>query len=262
VWLAPQWPDKTQAETLAYIVQCATAAETLRGQGRELVFLVGCELTLFMQGILPGRDFMKRISNPLSLWWNLKIRGNHNRPLRAFLAKSNSAVRQVFKGLVTYAAAPIEQVDWALFDYVCLDYYREARVRDSYAERLKRHFAHGKPVIITEVGCCTYRGAEDKGARAWEIVEQGNAHEAQIKGNYIRDEANQAREILDLLTILEGAGVEGTFVFTFVSPNLPHNSDPKFDLVKSYANGHGLTYPDMPWEPKESFRAVAGYFGR
>jgi hypothetical protein len=23
---------------------------------------------------------------------------------------------------------------------------------------------------------------------------------------------------------------------------------------------HGVTYPDLPWEPKESFRAVAEYY--
>jgi hypothetical protein len=25
---------------------------------------------------------------------------------------------------------------------------------------------------------------------------------------------------------------------------------------------HGVTYPDMPWEPKESFRAVAEYYAK
>jgi len=33
-------------------------------------------------------------------------------------------------------------------------------------------------------------------------------------------------------------------------------------LVKTYAGGHGTTHPDMPWEPKESFRAVAAYYAR
>jgi hypothetical protein len=32
-------------------------------------------------------------------------------------------------------------------------------------------------------------------------------------------------------------------------------------LVKTYPAGHGATYPDMAWEPKESFRAVAGFYG-
>lgn len=31
-------------------------------------------------------------------------------------------------------------------------------------------------------------------------------------------------------------------------------------LVKTYASGRGATYPDMTWEPKESFRAVADFY--
>ena len=67
-----------------------------------------------------------------------------------------------------------------------------------------------------------------------------------------------------------GAGVDGAFVMTFVSPIAPHDDAPLYDLdmssfslVKSYAGGrHSTTYPDMPWEPKKSFRAVADYYGR
>jgi hypothetical protein len=57
---------------------------------------------------------------------------------------------------------------------------------------------------------------------------------------------------------------------TFVSPTTPYNDNPRFDLdmnsyslVKSYDHGqHGKTYPDMPWEPKESFHAVADYYAK
>jgi hypothetical protein len=30
-------------------------------------------------------------------------------------------------------------------------------------------------------------------------------------------------------------------------------------LVKTYARGHGTTYPDLPWEPKQAFGAVASF---
>jgi hypothetical protein len=77
----------------------------------------------------------------------------------------------------------------------------------------------------------------------------------------------QARELTEVLGLLESVGVEGAFVFTFVSPLATWNADPRYDLdmasyslVKSYADRHGTTYPDMPWEPKESFAAVARYF--
>jgi hypothetical protein len=33
-------------------------------------------------------------------------------------------------------------------------------------------------------------------------------------------------------------------------------------LVKTYARGHGTTYPDLPWEPKEAFHVVADFYSK
>ncbi|HEX9386354.1 MAG TPA: hypothetical protein VF918_08540 [Anaerolineales bacterium] len=265
VWLSPHLHNKDEQETLAYTIKCAAAAETLRKQWPQLIFILGCELTWFMQGILPGRNFMERLGNPLSMWWRLKVLGVHNKPLNSFLAKANTAVREVFHGPVTYASAPIEAVDWSLFDFVCLDYYRAKQNRDTYGQRLKRHFAHRKPVIITEVGLCTYQGAEKMGARGFMIVDPKN--QQQLDGDYVRDEGLQARELTDMLTTLESADVDSAFVFTFISPVLTYSENSRFDLdmasyslVKSYADKRGTTYPDMTWEPKESFHAIADYY--
>lgn len=267
VWLSPQLYDKNERETLDYVLECATAAETLRQRWSQLVFILGCELTLFMQGFLEGNNVFERLGNP-ALRESIKT-GAHNKPLNAFLAKANEAVRKVFRGEVTYASPPLEAVDWSIFDYVCLDHYREARNKDSYGEPLKPYFAHNKPVIITEVGCCTYQGAENAGAMGWAIVDPTKIPPQQLDGDYVRDEGLQARELTDLLTILERARVDGAFVFTFVSPALTHNEDPRRDLdmasyslVKTYADKHGVSYPDMTWEPKESFMAVANYFAK
>lgn len=65
-------------------------------------------------------------------------------------------------------------------------------------------------------------------------------------------------------------GVDGAFIFQFISEITPYNDNPRFDLdiassslVKYYDDGrHGTTYPDMTWEPKESFRAVADYYSK
>ena len=265
VWLSPHLHDRDPQETLEYTVNCAASAEKLRQHWPSLIFILGCELTWFMKGILPGSNFMERLGDPLSMWWRLKVLGAHNKPLNAFLAKATEVVREVFHGQISYASAPIEAVDWDLFDFVGLDYYRVKQNKDSYGQRLKRHFAYGKPVVITEVGLCTYQGAEDKGARGFMIVDSKD--QQQLNNNYVRDERLQARELTDMLTVLENARVDGTFVFTFVSPALTYNENPRFDLdlasfslVKSYAYEHGRTYPDMTWEPKESFRAVADYY--
>ena len=62
--------------------------------------------------------------------------------------------------------------------------------------------------------------------------------------------------------------VDGAFVATFVEPVMTYSETPRYDLdmssmslVRTYGGGkHGATYPDMPWEPKASFKAVAGYY--
>jgi hypothetical protein len=54
----------------------------------------------------------------------------------------------------------------------------------------------------------------------------------------------------------------------FIFPLRPYSDTPKYDLdressslVKFFDGGrHGTSYPDMSWEPKEAFRAVAEYY--
>jgi len=87
------------------------------------------------------------------------------------------------------------------------------------------------------------------------------------KGNYVRDEEHQAREIVETLAILDVAGVNGAFVCTFVEPLSVFSDEPHYDLdmsslglVKALGRGTTTTYPNMPWEPKESFHAVAAFY--
>lgn len=218
-----------------------------------------------MQGILAGKTVMKRIMNPVNML-KLKYLGAHNKPLNAFLEQAATEVRKVFHGPITYASIPAENVNWDLFDFVCVDYYRGKRNRADYGERLKRYLAYNKPIVITEFGCCTYQGAEDKGGRAFMIVNRKQPD--QLKPGYVRDENLQAREDASMLQALTEAGVNGAFVFTFTMPTMKHTADPlrdfdkaSYSLVKTYADArHGTTYPDMRWEPKESFRAVASFY--
>jgi len=320
VWLSPEMWDRSQDETIEYIASAAKAAETLRQRWPErLKFSLGSELTLFMHGIVEGDNVFDRMNRP-SFWDDVRA-GKHNGPLNAFLAKANGAVRQVFHGPLTYFSVPFETVEWSAFDFVGTDLYRDAMHKDVYGALAKRYLAYGKPVLIGEFGCCAYQGAEKLGGSGFVImfgmmaehlnidlsslggVAQMARIPTQIDGHYVRDEGLQARELTDQLGVLDAAGVDGAFVFTFVSPTSPYNDDPRrdgdlasFSLVKSYAEKEsveeivrqtarqgkeilgldidsgvlagmmgdvgkrGEKYPDMPWEPKESFRAVAEYY--
>jgi hypothetical protein len=89
---------------------------------------------------------------------------------------------------------------------------------------------------------------------------------ARVKTVHERNEDLQARSLTRQLELLDSAGVDGAFVYTFTAPRWVHGDDPEHDLdtdsfVKPCPRGrHGTTYPDMAWEPKKSFTAVAGYY--
>lgn len=320
VWLSPEMWDKSQDETLEYIARAAERAEELhRRWPGKLVFSVGSELTLFSQGMTEGKNVFDRMTRP-SFWGDV-MAGRHNGPLNAYLSNLSVAARKSFHGPMTYVSLPFEAVDWRPFDFIGVDHYRDARAKDTYGPTIARYIALGKPVVVGEFGCCTFRGAELLGANGFMIsfgMMEGllgpnqkfpqmfleMAHvPPRADGHYIRDEGLQARELADQLGVLDAAGVEGAFVQTFVVPNSPYHPDPRFDsdmanfsLVKSFPQAEtgeefrrqsirvarevlgvdidphvldgfsgptgerGVTYPDMPWEPKESFRAVADYY--
>jgi hypothetical protein len=208
---------------------------------------------------------------------------DHNKLLQSFLQNVTDSVRLVFHGKITYASLVWESVDWTPFDFVGVDHYRATKIKDRYVDMLKPALENGKPVAITEFGMPAYKGAEVNGAGlGGDIIEEksrifhymvpllGRLVRPKLKsGKHVRDEGLQARELVDQLTILDNAGVYGAFVSTFEEQTKPYDDDPRYDLdmgslslVKYYEGGkkHGTTYPDMSWEPKESFRAVADYY--
>jgi len=286
VWFYPTLWDRPPDETLQYLTKAASAAEEVRQKGGgEMVFVAGGELTLFMQGILEGRKFSERLANP-TLMAKVKA-GEHNKPLNEFLAKANQAIRSVFRGKVTYASLVWEKVDWGPFDFVGVDHYRSTKLEERYVSMLGPSFEHGKPVVVTEFGYATTRGGiGDTGLLLssagleksiinlysqffhYRLPVLGRLVRPRLNGDHVRDEAWQAEKLVETLGILDAAGVDGAFISGFLSEITPYNDRPKYDLdmassslVKYYEGGRkGTTYPDLPWEPKESFRAVASYF--
>jgi hypothetical protein len=269
VWLSPFTNDLTTGELLAMLAECAGHAERLRQSGAEVVLLTGSELSLFTVGFLPGATLDERLQllaapqRPRELLMQVPARIND------FLGRAVEVVRERFSGKISYASVPLDGVDWSPFDFVATDAgYRSIETSDRYREGIYALVAQGKPVAITEFGCTTYRGAGKLGGHGDSIVEWGvDGKPIRLKGEYVRDEGEQAVYLRELLDIFVAEGIDTAFVNTFARYDLPCRDNPleDFDLasygvVKVLEDRHGAIYPDMPWEPKVAFTALADYY--
>jgi hypothetical protein len=278
-WLNPSdWSDKPPAATLAYIMEAARAAQPLheRHPGK-VVLSIGSEFTLFMQGIIPGKTLRQRAMTVRKT--DVVKTGQHNQPLNDFLTKAVAEVRKVFTGPVMYRSLAWEHVDWSNFEIIGVDHYWAETIRDRYVDVVKPLFTYGKPVVNTGFGFNTTTAPVTGmlGTLGDLPFFRILLHQQPVIGRFVRpklkvvnerDEALQAKRLVENLTLLDEIGFSGAFMDTFILPTYPYSDTPKYDLdrassnlVKYFENGRrGTTYPDMSWEPKEAFRAVAGYY--
>lgn len=268
VWFSPHPAELSPTELLPYFADCAERAERLRRNGTEVVLVAGCELSFFASGFIPGADSYARMAALMSgdpqVWAQL---ADVPERMNSFLATTAATVRERFGGRVTYAAGLWEQLDWSPFDIVAVDAYRTAQNAAQYGDELRAQFAHGKPVAVTEFGCCTYRGAADRGGYGWAIIDE-RTQPPRINGEYVRDEDEQVRYLHDLLAVFEREGVDSAFWFTFAGfSGRTHRPDPRYDLdlasygvVKMLPDGAGSGHAGLGWEPKASFQALAAAY--
>ena len=167
VWFAPFPCELAAADRGPLFAECADRAEHLRRSGAAVVLVCGCELSLFGAGFLPGDTVYERIAG-------LQAGGGQlhsafaalSGKLNGFLAATAEDARGRLGGPLSYASGMWEPVDWTPFDVAGVDAYRDAGNADRFGLELRQHLRHGKPLAITEFGCCGYAGAEDRGGWA------------------------------------------------------------------------------------------------
>jgi hypothetical protein len=254
--------DESRDDMLAGVAAAAAAAEGLRASG-DVTLNTGCELTLFTRGFVPGRTFMARIRN---LMWILPFLPLVNARLNRHLANVVKVAREHFSGQVTYSAGAWESVRWDIFDLVGVNLYRDRWNERSYARDVRALGRFDKPVVITEFGCSTFRGAERRGGGGWMIVDF-DARPPRVEPGHIRSEEVQATCIDQLLDVFQDAAIDGAYVFDFMQAAMSHTNDPLTDLdmagyglVSVRPIGPGAT--SIAWERKAAFDVVARRYGR
>jgi len=256
VYIRPYVESRPRAELLAHLEATAVAAESLRKRypGR-VTLLLGSEFSLTTRGMLPGRWLFLRVQ--VLVRWRRFFDRRITRKLNVLIRAALAVARREFHGPITYAAGYWEPVDWSGFDLVGVNLYRFGNDPAGYAERLDKLVESGKPVVITEFGCGSFAGAEQRGPGSFLIV-NWFASPPRIKDGYVRDEATQAAYLEDLITLYADRGVHGCFVFTFSMADFPHSPVPRVDLDMA---GFGIVKipADDPahWQPKAAFAKVA-----
>lgn len=264
VWLSPRFINGIVENTIPYLKSMAADLESLRMKYplQEVVFIIGGEITLDMKGFLPGDTLHERIKNLTNPLFFLKsalgIKPGYQKSFDRFLKDAATATREHFSGKITYAAAMWEKVDASDFDFTCMNFYKASFNKSFYNQKLKKMVSQGKPVVITEFGCCTYAGADSKGPGGYTVLDWSQSPPA-FRVKCIRDEKVQADYLLDLLQTYDRENVTGAFIFDFYSQRHTYNPDPEkdydmasFSITRSIGNGQ--------WQAKESFYKVADYY--
>lgn len=269
IWFSPYPLELDREQILALLRDCADRAERIREQGAEVVFVAGVELSVMNRGFLPGTGPEERVAQ---LMGRPERRAEAIRELgvriNAFLRDAAAAVRERFQGKLSYASIQFEQVDWAPFDFAAYELIRSAEIADRFRDAVRTLAQGPKPLALTGFGTAAYKGAGDRGGRVLEVVEYDPETGAPVRlnGVYERDEAGQAAYLSELLEIFDTEGADSAFVYLFALPGFPHrpDGDPRDDvdraglgIVKLLEGRRGQTYPDMEWEPKAAFAAVA-----
>jgi hypothetical protein len=262
IWLEPRPFDQPAGDAVELFRTVAVAAQQRRDSGVDVTMSLGVEHTIFLDGLVPGADFWERATNleradPLVV----------DRRLDDVLRDAAAAVRAEFDGPVTYAAGAWENVDWSRFDLVGVNLYRDSTNAATYPRHVRALHRHGRPVVITEFGCCSYVGAAERGGTGFMIVDWTGPQPI-LRGPPVRDEDVQAGYLDELLDVFVANRVHGAFVWDFIEPDSPYSPDPAHDLDMA---GFAIVRCDGPgspddyattgrWTPKKAFETVARRF--
>ncbi|MGW3690040.1 hypothetical protein [Streptomyces sp. NPDC005125] len=280
VYFNPWKMDAGFDETRAYVAEAAGAAETLRREGADIVFVTGCEYTVFSDGIYPGSTVYER-----SAWVHEQL-GDFGWPkspiglpepfpekakeLNRVLAALAETVRDVFGGPLTYSAAIFEDVDWSIFDIVGTNYYRETQTDEEYIAGLDYFGSHGKPIAIAEFGCCAYEGGAALGARGWRVLQgvnpdgTGNWRDGVVPTRSEREQAEYVERQLKVFATQDV--VEAAFVYVFTHQGYPTGEGARdldlgcYAIAKLFPDNDPRSKAMPPWEPKEAFHSAATFF--
>ncbi len=270
VWISPRLIDGGKQQTIKFVKEASKKAEQLRKKYKKVVFIVGNELLIDSKVVFDAPRIFQRVDF-LKSYINFKFSIKNEIPqlkqifssMRKFLEKTDNSIKEFveilrtetsknFKGKITYASLPCEEIDWKNFDIVAVNLYRNQWNAPIYTDGLRKYVSLGKPVAITEFGTCAYKGASKLGGSAYDVVDYRTKA---IKNGIIRDENEQAEYLKELIKLYWKENIFAAFIFDFKEEWKIHSKNPRKDLdLSSFGIVKVLENGDVV--PKKAFNVV------
>ncbi|OGH64526.1 MAG: hypothetical protein A2821_04745 [Candidatus Magasanikbacteria bacterium RIFCSPHIGHO2_01_FULL_41_23] len=258
VWLSPRLINGEETETLDLLLKIAGQAEQLRLEhGDNITLVIGNELMIDSRVVFEEENYADRIAQfkkfkALEMAKKYgKLIGLHKvlpdteqfkQRVQELTKKLALQTREHFKGKITYASLPDEDIDWEHFDIVGVNLYKDALNSGKYAKELERYKSHGKPVAITEFGTAPFKGAKHLGGYAHSVIDwqRGKLKRGMGFLPVLRDEKAQADYLETMIKMYEKHEIDAHFIFEYINLNtLARPEDPKRDLsTGSFALTH------------------------
>ncbi len=265
--------EATEKEMMAYLKECAVAAEKLRNISPNIVFVAGCELTFFMKGLVDGKTSFDRMGTFMKPWRFLV----EEHPGQGFI----QSAAQPFP----FRSGPRYQAGLPWPDHLCLGplgkgglvALRPGGDRLLSARREQEETRTGKGSEGTRRAANRSRSRSSAAARTrcrgQGRLRMGHMDRSKdpprLNGRFVRDEEAQSRYGARLLQIFEE---EGSTAPSFSRSSVPLTRTAmtrcsifdmaSYSIVKTYSDRQGTAYPGLPWDPKRSFASLGEHYGR
>jgi exo-beta-1,3-glucanase (GH17 family) len=270
VWISPRLIDGNKKQTIKFIKKSSKEAEKLRKKYRKVVFIIGNELLIDSKAVFDAPNLFNRV-DILKSYLNFKSNLKNEVPklkkiyksMQKFVEKTDKTIKNFveilrietsnnFKGKITYASLPFEEINWNNFNIVGVNLYKNKWNADTYINELRKFKSHGKPVAITEFGTCPYKGSSKTGGSSFNIVDYKT--KKIIKG-IIRDENEQSKYLKELINMYSKENIFATFIFDFKEEWKTHSKNPSRDLDLS-SFGIVKVLKNKKVIPKKAFNIV------
>lgn len=192
---------------------------------KNTIISLGNELSLDTKIAIRKEKYIDRVS---ILW-----KSDRKKLVSKIIQKGIKELLKFFKNKnirLTYCSGPWEKINWNDLDYVGINRYVTPLNQSMAKKNIDEAKKFGKPIIVTEMGCSAYDGANYYGSSAYMCYHK----------DFRRNDVIQAKAVIEQLEFMKKESISRAIVFSL------------YEDVPSKANTYSITKSLKPLKPRIS----------